>query len=165
MRWFIADTHFNHQNIISYDQRPFRDVKHMEQEIVSKWNNTVRPDDTVYHLGDFALGPLNLQQEIFNKLTGIKILIRGNHDGSQSKCEKVGWKFVCEGFFIRLNGLRVLLMHDPDMCNQDHLLVHGHTHKLSNKPNGFCVSCNLHNYLPVSESQIIKQLNRKLKPI
>lgn len=161
MRWFIADTHFNHRNVITYDGRPFRDVQHMEQEIVSRWNSNIRPDDTVYHLGDFAFGPVELQTSLLGKLNGNKILIRGNHDGSQARCEKAGWKFVCDGLLINLSGLAILLIHDPSGCDKDRLLVHGHTHKPSDRNNRVCVSCNVHNYIPVSEKQIIKQLNRR----
>lgn len=161
MRWFIADTHFNHRNVILYDRRPFADVTHMEKEIVDRWNATVRPDDLVYHLGDFAFGPLQLQQAILHRLNGTKILIRGNHDGSQTKCEKAGWRFVCDGLLINLSGTRVFLVHDPDhgpLCGN---LIHGHTHKHSTRGNSVCVSCNIQNYTPISEKQIIKQLNRR----
>jgi len=160
MRWFIADTHFNHANVIKYDNRPFKDTQEMEFDIVSKWNKTVKEDDTVYHVGDFGFGPMESQRAILEKLNGTKILIRGNHDGSQTRNEKMGWRFVCDGLFINLGGLNVLLCHDPDMVPADTFLVHGHTHRVSDRPNHFCVSCNLHNYLPVSENQIIKQLTR-----
>jgi calcineurin-like phosphoesterase family protein len=163
MRWFIGDTHFNHRNVITYDNRPFRDVQHMEEEIVGKWNATVRPDDIVYHLGDFAFGPTELQKELYDKLNGNKILIRGNHDGSQSRCEKLGWRFVCDGLLINLSGLVVFLIHDPVMAPEGVNLVHAHTHKPSNRSDRICVSCNVHNYLPISEKQVIKHLNRRGK--
>lgn len=160
MRWFIADTHFNHRNVITYDQRPFKDVKEMEDDIVRKWNSAVRDDDIVYHLGDFAFGPVEIQADLLRKLNGIKILIRGNHDGSQTRNEKLGWRFVCDGLVVNLSGTRVLLAHDPDELIEGLPGVHGHTHKHSNRVDRICVSCNLHNYLPLSEKQIIKQLNR-----
>lgn len=90
MRWFIADTHFNHANVIKYDDRPFNNVIDMENEIVRLWNARVKPDDTMYHLGDFAFGPIDLQKRILGKLNGIKILIRGNHDGSENRCKNTG---------------------------------------------------------------------------
>lgn len=160
MRWFIADTHFNHHNIITYDNRPFKDIMHMENEIVGRWNKTIKSEDTVYHLGDFAFGTIELQKEIYAKLNGEKILIRGNHDGSISRCNKIGWRFVCDGLIINISGLDILLIHNPSMANAFSSVIHGHTHRSSDRHNHLCVSCNLHNYLPISEKEIIKQLNR-----
>lgn len=160
MRWFIADTHFNHGNVIRYDNRPFRSINHMESELITNWNNVVKPDDIVYHIGDFAFGTLEMQRNLISRLNGYKILIRGNHDGSQSRNEKLGWKFVCDGLVVNLSGTRVFLAHDPTELSENLPGVHGHTHKPSNRSDRICVSCNLHNYIPISEKQIIKQLNR-----
>ncbi len=44
------------------------------------WNEAVRPDDTVYHLGDVALGTLTESLPYVGRLNGHKILIPGNHD-------------------------------------------------------------------------------------
>lgn len=53
--WFIGDTHFNHTNIIQYCDRPFTNVEEMNDYIIQQWNSVVGKNDTVYHLGDFAL--------------------------------------------------------------------------------------------------------------
>ena len=57
--WFTSDTHFSHCNIIKYCNRPFKDVDEMNKILIQNWNNVVRPDDIVWHLGDFALGDKN----------------------------------------------------------------------------------------------------------
>jgi calcineurin-like phosphoesterase family protein len=54
--FFTSDTHFNHANIISYCSRPFSSADEMNREIIARWNAVVGPEDTVYHLGDFAMG-------------------------------------------------------------------------------------------------------------
>ena len=41
--FFTSDTHFNHMNIISYCQRPFRDIHEMNETIIVNWNNAVAP--------------------------------------------------------------------------------------------------------------------------
>lgn len=53
----------------------------MNEILVKNWNDTVGPDDTVYCLGDFALGLQPDGVEQFSKrLNGTKILVPGNHD-------------------------------------------------------------------------------------
>ena len=54
--YFIADTHFNHKNILKYCNRPFSNVKEMNEKLIENWNNTVKKDDVVYMLGDFCMG-------------------------------------------------------------------------------------------------------------
>lgn len=49
MIYFIADTHFNHENIIKYCDRPFSNAKEMNEYIIQKWNSVVKEDDIVYH--------------------------------------------------------------------------------------------------------------------
>jgi calcineurin-like phosphoesterase family protein len=84
--WFTSDTHFNHQAIIDYCGRPFRtpdghlDVQKMNEALVANWNATVGPNDTVYHLGDFAFGPTPLAARWAARLNGHKVLVKGNHD-------------------------------------------------------------------------------------
>lgn len=80
MIWFTSDTHFGHQNIIKFCDRPFESVDHMNSAIVNRWNEMVAPGDTVYHLGDVALGQLEKSLPIMRRLHGYKILIPGNHD-------------------------------------------------------------------------------------
>lgn len=78
--WFTSDTHFGHKNIIRYANRPFDDVTHMNEMLVHNWNSVVHPDDTVYHLGDVALGPIRESLAYIRRLNGRKVLITGNHD-------------------------------------------------------------------------------------
>lgn len=46
-----ADTHYSHARISELAGRPFATVEEMNAELVDRWNDTVRPDDVVLHLG------------------------------------------------------------------------------------------------------------------
>jgi hypothetical protein len=52
----IADTHFDHTNIIRYCHRPFPNVQAMNRALVDNWNRTVDSHDRVYFLGDLTFG-------------------------------------------------------------------------------------------------------------
>lgn len=78
--WFTSDTHFSHKNIIKYCERPFTDTDHMDDVIIQRWNEVVKPEDMVYHLGDIALGPIDKSLAKIARLNGHKIAVLGNHD-------------------------------------------------------------------------------------
>jgi calcineurin-like phosphoesterase family protein len=78
--FFTGDTHFGHRNIIDYCSRPYESVDEMNECLIKNWNDKVGPDDTVFHLGDFAMGNRKLVPEYKRRLNGEIWLIRGNHD-------------------------------------------------------------------------------------
>ena len=95
----------------------------MYQELISRWNQTVSPDDTVYYLGDFSLS-LDVVESITPYLHGRKLLIMGNHD----LCHPVNKKRAIHGrevylrhsfesieteSRIEISGQSVLLHHFP----------------------------------------------------
>ena len=94
MEWVTSDNHFGHSAIIKYCNRPFKDAKHMNNVMIKRWNRVVKPDDTVYHLGDFALCSKKQKIKIFNQLNGHKILILGNHDKTIAHNESIGFEKV-----------------------------------------------------------------------
>jgi calcineurin-like phosphoesterase family protein len=78
--WFTADLHLGHANIIRYCNRPFTDVVKMNDALVGGWNEVVAPSDTVWVLGDVALGPIEQSLALVERLAGRKLLVAGNHD-------------------------------------------------------------------------------------
>lgn len=79
MIYFTSDHHFGHKNIIQLCNRPFKNLEEMDEELIRRWNETIKPEDTVYHLGDFSLS-IKPVKEYVRRLNGQKILIAGNHD-------------------------------------------------------------------------------------
>lgn len=79
--FYTSDHHFCHKGIIDSCARPFLNVRQMNESMIAAWNSVVRPNDTVYHLGDFGhkFDPDELER-IFRRLHGNKHLIIGNHD-------------------------------------------------------------------------------------
>lgn len=131
MIYFISDTHFYHSNIIKYCNRPFNSVNDMNNTIINNWNNIVKTDDVVYHLGDFCLSSDEGIKSIFNKLNGNIILIRGNHDRRPVKFyEDIGFK-VLKNAPVILEEYKLMLSHIPlpDVKIKDRYInLHGHIH-------------------------------------
>ncbi len=80
MIWFTADTHFAHANIIRYCHRPFASVQEIDALLVERWNSTVAPGDTIYHLGDFTLKGIDVFAACAQKLNGRISILPGSHD-------------------------------------------------------------------------------------
>ena len=76
--FFTADCHFGHGKIILYTHRPYKNVNHMDEELIRRWNKTVSGNDLVYHVGDFAFK--NSGQKFEQRLNGSIVHIAGNHD-------------------------------------------------------------------------------------
>lgn len=79
-KFYIADTHFGHQGMLEFGGRPFTSTEEMDRTIIDNWNQTVRPTDLVFHLGDFGFGDTKRLASIFGQLNGRKRLVTGNHD-------------------------------------------------------------------------------------
>src|SRR3972149_1827984 len=76
--WVTCDHHFGHVNIITYCDRPFKDVNHMNEVMIERWNEVVRPDDVVYYLGDFTMS--NRAEQYVGRLNGTIYFQRGAPD-------------------------------------------------------------------------------------
>ena len=93
--WLTSDTHFGHENIIKYCDRPFSSVEEMDRTMIDNWNARVGEDDIVFHLGDFALSKGKARiPEIVAELNGTIHLILGNHDLGEASMKKRGFDVV-----------------------------------------------------------------------
>jgi calcineurin-like phosphoesterase family protein len=131
--FFISDTHFHHSNIIKYCNRPFNDAVEMNKTIIKNWNAVVKPDDLVYHLGDFCFGRENYHfDSVFNQLNGKIVFIEGNHDklARQNKYKFYNYHY---GYHEAYVGDQLIVMsHYPMVTwNKKHrgaIMIHGHCH-------------------------------------
>src|SRR3990167_4892089 len=130
--FFISDTHFNHENIIKYCNRPFQSVEEMNETMINNWNSVVDKNDIVIHLGDFAMGPKKLIPSFAERLNGQVILVKGDNDMSKSRMKKMKFAEVVD--YWSENGM--LCVHNPKefLTKYKHLyyrstkILHGHTH-------------------------------------
>lgn len=166
--WLISDTHFNHNKDFIWKARGFNSVEEMNNEIIKRWNNIVKPDDIVYHLGDVIMGDLNSGIEIINQLNGKIRLAIGNHDTS-ARLETFRNFDIFEdiqfGYRIKKGKKTFILTHYPTLTgnydNSKTYSIHGHTHSL----NAFCeydlmynVNCEAHNCTPILWENMIEDI-------
>ena len=150
--WFTADTHFNHDSMVTKGWRPFSSREEMNETLVERWNNVVGPKDQVWHLGDWGMGSDFGHLFFLRRLNGEKHLVTGNHDKPwpgnrdahkhQARWMRCGFESVQSFARRKVGGKRVLLSHFPyagdhtevDRYNEYRLtdtgmwLLHGHVH-------------------------------------
>lgn len=165
--WVTSDQHFNHANIIQYENRPYASVEEMNEDMINKWNAVVYDFDTVYFLGDLAF---NLSKEkikhVLSRLKGHKIMIMGNHDKYISKSPEywrsVGFEevypmpIIVKDFWI--------LSHEPVYMNDNmpYCNLHGHSHSNEMKSKHYYNVCVEHtNYTPILFSDIIAEVTAR----
>jgi len=168
----ISDTHFNHSNILKFthaDQttmlRPgFDSVEHMNETIIQNWNNTVRPEDVVYHLGDFSFTSSKNIEKFASRLNGRKRLILGNHDYEPKLYYPYFQKiFSWREFGTDMFNRPVILCHYPlhhsaydYRSTRQAILIHGHLHQNLTGLDNYVNVCVEHtNYTPVAIEDIV----------
>lgn len=176
MFYYIADTHFFHENIIRLCNRPFTDSREMNNYILDMWNKRVKPEDTVHIVGDVAYRN-NPEETIafLKKLKGKKLLIEGNHDTKMLAIPEFRALFseIDQMKLVYDNGQRVFLCHYPMVewpgyfsgtCH-----VYGHIHNntqnnafriVKDLPNAFNAGVDITGFTPMTLEEL-KEANRK----
>jgi len=138
MKTFVtSDLHFGHVNIQKFcpnTRGHYRDVNHMNEEMIREWNATVSPEDTTYILGDVAFMSGYEASKIVNRLNGKKILIEGNHDRKTLMDVNFRDAFaeIHKYLWISYNSVQVIMFHYPiaewDQMHRGSVHFHGHLH-------------------------------------
>ena len=132
--WFTSDYHLGHANIIEYCNRPFKNVEQMNKIIIHNHNSKVKPEDTVFFLGDFCFrnshggkkgeGELVKAESYLEKLNGRFVFIEKNHDKSNSL------KTCIKEVKINLGGKDIHLSHKPEDYDRNiEINLVGHVHE------------------------------------
>jgi len=129
--FLVSDTHFGHTGVCRFTNkdgskmRPWTDPDEMDEEMVKRWNETVRPNDKVYHLGDVVMNRKALK--IMSRLNGDKVLIRGNHDIFRDDDYREHFREL-RAYHV-MNGM--ILSHIPiheESLGRFGVNIHGHLH-------------------------------------
>jgi calcineurin-like phosphoesterase family protein len=174
--FLVSDTHFGHAGVCRFTRddgvtklRPWTDPEEMDEEMVKRWNETVKPTDKVYHLGDVVINRKSLK--IMHRLNGDKVLIRGNHDIFRDD--------EYRQFFRELRAYHVMngmiLSHIPihtESLGRFGVNIHGHLHaNRVMKDNGYggrvvdaryhCVCVEQTDYRPILFEDVIARIKEE----
>lgn len=165
--FFTSDHHFGHKNIIKFSERPFKGIQEMDEILIQKWNEKVKPEDEVYHLGDFGLSSSGKLRQILNRLQGKIYLINGNHEKSAQACHtRFEWikdyyeLIVKDDEFDRGEQMIVLFHYALREWNASHwgtYHLYGHSHgTLADDPTSlsFDIGVDCHNFYPLSYEEV-----------
>lgn len=159
MYFFTADEHLGHANIIKYTKRPFTSVQEMDEEIIKRHNEVVRPNDNVIHAGDFALVPKEKVREYWSRLNGNHCFLRGSHDRWMDHRYQEIWEKT-------IQGQKVVICHyamrtwAASHWNSWHLYGHSHGN-LSPIGKSWDIGVDTNNFYPYSFEQIKEIMNKQ----
>lgn len=179
--FIVSDTHFGHMGVCKFMRndgvtklRPWDNPQEMDEEMVKRWNERVKPNDKCYHLGDVVINRKFLP--VLHRLNGDKVLIKGNHDIFKLEDYTQYFRDV-RGYHV-LNGM--ILSHIPvhvESLARFGTNIHGHLHanrvmkpigvdartgevKFGNDidPRYFCASVEHTDYAPISLEEVMKRI-------
>lgn len=173
--WFTSDTHFSHGSIIKHypARQIWKDSDEQREGLIARWNDRVKPGDTVYHAGDFEYrnggsDPVNLVR----RLNGNIILIAGNHDKkmlrSNATYRSSFYELHMDSYAeFRVNGEHIVICHFPiwewHQIHRGAWHIHGHLH---GKPHGIPgkildVGVDGHDLAPIHFDEVKKIMDKK----
>lgn len=179
MLFFTSDLHFCHNREFLYKPRGFSSIEEHDRTIVERWNSVVKPEDTVYILGDLMLNDNEQGMKYLNQLNGTKYFVRGNHDTDNRikfyEAEGKNLHYLGAAEFFRYEKYHFFLSHFPaltgnlenEKLSQMTLNLYGHTHQKTNffedRPYMYHVGLDSHDCYPVPVTQIVADMRAKVE--
>ena len=142
----------------------------MDEELIKRWNDKVKFQDTVYHLGDFAFAD---PAKYLNRLNGSIKFVRGNHDKRLEEYARGNGFYLKDVLSTRVGSQDFWLSHYAHrVWPKSHRGVwhlYGHSHgTLPDDPDSLSFDCGVdcHNYAPLEFSEVAKIMEKKkFKPV
>lgn len=170
--FFTADPHFGHANIIKYCNRPFASSEEMDHVLLTRINAVVRPQDTLYILGDFCMGTSGILTAARRYREAIACrevrFIWGNHDPEGDDDFAALFTSADQVRYVRAGGHRIMLCHYAmrvwDKSHHGSWQLYGHTHgQLPEMPEmwNFDVGVDCWNFYPISLQQVEEVMAHK----
>ena len=169
--FLVSDTHFGHAGVCRFTCddgvtkiRPWTDPNEMDEEMVKRWNETVKPTDKVYHLGDVVINRKALA--LMHRLNGDKVLIKGNHDIFKLEDYTRHFRDI-RGYHV-MN--KMILSHvpvHPESQGRFTANIHGHLHQRrvmkggSIDPFYFNVSVEQIDFRPILFEEVLERIKEQ----
>ncbi len=170
--WLTSDNHFRHANMYKFTtfdgitrvRHEFESAEEGDLAMIERWNEVVRPEDKVWHLGDFTCYNAGAVAQIACRLNGHKRIVLGNHDPDDPRVwRNAGFEKVTGMHHLDKVWLTHCPMHPSNIAPKFLGNIHGHIHYLASPPGPYVnVSVERWDYYPV-EFGVVKDLLRKLK--
>ena len=184
MYYFSSDIHFNNEDTLKNDNRPFKNTKEFDKKIIQMWNKQVKKEDTIFVIGDFIDchneedNSWEKSIKYVNKIKAPIVLIIGNNeerlikfhfnndfDSFRKYCLELGFKEVFKNLIVNFKNTDFYLIHKPKHHKEGIINLFGHTHRSTGiyKPYGFNVGCDLNHFRLLDEDDIMHYLYMKNK--
>jgi calcineurin-like phosphoesterase family protein len=184
MKYFISDIHFSDEITMKLENRPFKSVHQYDKYIIKMINKKATKNDDLYVIGDFfdcddercvgwkkTFGYINkIKANIIliignNEIRIIDNFFGGDFEAFRQVCTANGIKDVKVNDVVEFAGLKFFLTHEPKDHKNGFVNLCGHLHRSRGTwySFGLNMSCDLNNFIPYSESDILFQLSQRDK--
>lgn len=110
--FLTSDWHIGHDKAIEYDKRPFKNMTHMCESLITRYNATVPENGVCFFVGDMGNRPEQIRK-VIERLHGTKVLFLGNHDKGMGTLYNCGFDVVLWGGVLYINDVKVTISHCP----------------------------------------------------